>query len=212
MTNAKYGRLTAALIAAWFFVSLTAAALHLFDAAPGRPPIAFGLAVVIPIALYLLWFTTSKEFRRFVLSLDTRTLALVHTLRLAGLSFLALYTFRILPGLFALPAGWGDITVGVTAPLVAMYLANPTHRRSFLLWEALGVVDLVTALTLGTTVRFIEPQAVATNAMTVLPMSLIPTFAVPLFLIIHMISIAQARQWPKTRQAGFARPAESPAA
>lgn len=34
-------------------------------------------------------------------------------------------------------------------------------------------------------------------AMTVLPMSYIPTFAVPLFLILHIICIVQARHWPK---------------
>jgi hypothetical protein len=34
--------------------------------------------------------------------------------------------------------------------------------------------------------------------MTVLPLSLIPTFAVPLFLILHIICIAQARQWQES--------------
>jgi len=32
-------------------------------------------------------------------------------------------------------------------------------------------------------------------AMTVLPLSLVPTFFVPLFLIFHVICIAQARDW-----------------
>ena len=31
--------------------------------------------------------------------------------------------------------------------------------------------------------------------MTVLPLSLIPTFAVPLFIILHIICVAQARLW-----------------
>jgi hypothetical protein len=31
--------------------------------------------------------------------------------------------------------------------------------------------------------------------MTVLPLSLVPTFLVPLFLIFHVICIAQARNW-----------------
>ena len=35
--------------------------------------------------------------------------------------------------------------------------------------------------------------------MTVLPLSLIPTFAVPLLLILHVICIAQARQWAAQR-------------
>jgi len=34
--------------------------------------------------------------------------------------------------------------------------------------------------------------------MAVLPMSYITTFAVPVFLILHIISIAQARRWPAT--------------
>jgi len=32
-------------------------------------------------------------------------------------------------------------------------------------------------------------------AMTVLPLSLVPTFLVPLFVIFHLICIAQARTW-----------------
>jgi hypothetical protein len=48
---------------------------------------------------------------------------------------------------------------------------------------------------LGTTAQLLNPHGIATSAMTVLPMSLIPTFAVPLFMILHFICIAQARQW-----------------
>lgn len=43
--------------------------------------------------------------------------------------------------------------------------------------------------------------------MTVLPLSLIPTFAVPLLLILHVIAMAQAARWqPSTanRHAGGA--------
>jgi len=47
--------------------------------------------------------------------------------------------------------------------------------------------------------RLISPHGVATAVMTVLPMSLIPTFAVPLLVMLHVICIAQARQW-KERQ------------
>jgi len=45
--------------------------------------------------------------------------------------------------------------------------------------------------------------------MTVLPLSLIPTFLVPLYLILHVISIAQARRWPLRRYAttGTVQPA-----
>jgi hypothetical protein len=37
--------------------------------------------------------------------------------------------------------------------------------------------------------------------MRVLPLNLIPTFVVPLLLILHLICIAQARRWPAQRHA-----------
>jgi hypothetical protein len=37
--------------------------------------------------------------------------------------------------------------------------------------------------------------------MTVLPLSLIPTFLVPLFMMLHVICIAQARAWKTASQA-----------
>ncbi|MBV8866781.1 MAG: hypothetical protein JO210_15410 [Acidobacteriaceae bacterium] len=203
MTNAKYGKLTAGLIAAWFFFSLTASALHAFRTDPSSPPLPLGLAVLIPIALFLLWFARSQQFRQFTLMLNPRILTIVQAWRIAGFVFLALYTYRILPGTIALPAGWGDIIIGATAPLVAMKLVNSDYRKGFILWQLLGIADLVTAVSLGTTATLINPHGIPTSAMTELPLSLIPTFAVPLFLILHLICIAQARQWKQQQYLGF---------
>jgi hypothetical protein len=61
----------------------------------------------------------------------------------------------------------------------------------------LGILDLVSAVSLATTARLISPQAPTMVAMTVLPLSLIPTFLVPLFLMFHVISIAQALGWKR---------------
>jgi len=195
MNKATYGRITVGLIAAWFGFALTASALHLFQTDPSRPPVALGLAVLIPIGAFLLWFSRAAGFRAFALSLNPRTLTFVQSWRIAGFTFLVLYAAGMLPGGFALPAGWGDIAIGVTAPLVASKFATSSHRRVFLLWQILGIVDLVMAIALGTLARLISPHGVPTGVMTVLPMSLIPTFAVPLLIILHLICIAQARHW-----------------
>jgi hypothetical protein len=194
----KYAKRSAGLLAAWLLFSLFSSALHFYVNAPNRPPIAFGLAVVTPIVFFLVWFAASPGFRQFVLSLSPRTLTLVQSMRIAGFVFLVLGTYRILPALFALSAGWGDIAIGATAPLAAFWLANPAHRKGFLLWPVLGIADLVNALAQGTLAGVIDPHGISTAAMTVLPMSYIPTFAVPVFLILHIISIAQARRWPAT--------------
>jgi hypothetical protein len=194
----KYAKLSAGLLAAWLVFTLSASALHLFVNAPNTPPIAFGLAVLMPIVVFVISFASSPGFRQFVLSLSPRALTLVQSVRVAGIVFLALATYKILPAYFALSAGWGDIIVGATAPFAAIWLANPAHRKGFIFWQLLGITDLVNALTLAALSGVIDPHGISTAAMTVLPMSYIPTFAVPVFLILHFISIAQARRWPVT--------------
>ncbi|HWF46242.1 MAG TPA: hypothetical protein VG168_04500 [Bryobacteraceae bacterium] len=206
MANLNYGKLTTRLIAVWFIFSLAASALHVFRTDPGRPPLPLGLSALIPIALFLLWFATSERFRQFTLALNPRILTIVQTWRTAGFVFLVLYTYGILPGMFALPAGWGDIAIGATAPLVAMKLATPEHRKGFIFWQILGIADLVDAVFLGATAAFFNPQGTPTSAMTVLPMSLIPTFIVPLLLIFHVICIAQARRWHARSYSGIGNP------
>lgn len=195
MNSTNYRKLVTGLLAVWFVVVLSASALHAFQT-DASPPRALGFAVAAPLVLFALWFAASSGFREFLLSLNPRTLTLLHTWRVAGYTFLVLYSYGILPGIFALPAGWGDIAIGATAPLVAFKLANPRHRASFIVWQLLGMADLVIAVTMGTTARLIHPEGIATGAMTVLPLSLIPTFAVPLLLMLHTICIAQARRWP----------------
>lgn len=202
MRDANYGKVAWWLIGAWFVIALAASALHVFQANPSTPPVALGLAAVLPVVIFYLWFAGSAGFREFVLSLNPQTVTLAHAWRTAGFAFVALYAYGILPGFFALPAGWGDIAIGVTAPLVAMKFAKPGKRGIFILWNALGLLDLVNALSLGAAAQWIQPHGIPTSAVTVLPMSLIPTFGVPLLAILHIISLKQARRW--VGQAGAA--------
>lgn len=192
----RYAKLSTGLLGLWFLFSLAAGARHLYQNAPNQPPLVFGLAVLTPILLFLVWFAGSRKFREFTLSLNPRILTMVQGWRFAGIAFVALAAYGILPKLFASAAGYGDIVIGLTA-FLALNLATPEHRGSFILWQLLGIADLVNALLLGTLSGVIDPHGIPTSAMTVLPMSLIPTFGVPLFLIFHIICIAQALRWPK---------------
>jgi len=197
-TKTNYGRVLVMLIALWFVAALTASALHVFAGAPNRPPLELLVAVLAPITIFTVWYFRSKSFRQYILSLNPRTLTLVHTWRLVGFVFLVLGTYKILPEIFALPAGWGDIAIGATALPVAILLTRPEYKTSFIVWQLLGVADLVLAIALGAATRYIDPQgaaSISTLPLALLPLSLIPTFAVPLLLILHGISIAQARRW-----------------
>jgi hypothetical protein len=211
MTHAQYRNLTLWLLAAWFVFSLTASAFHLFVTTSGQPPLPILLAVVVPVAAFFVWLASSPTFRRFVFSLDPRALTMVHAGRLAGFTFLVLYSYGILPGSFALPAGWGDVAIGATAPFVTLMLGSANHRRSFLLWQALGVLDLLVALSTGALTSLLSPLGSAPFPMAVLPLSVIPTFGVPLFLILHIICIAQAWNWSASSYPAV-RPSLFPAA
>jgi len=191
----NYGKLTAGLIAAWFVFALSASALQLFSNPANRVGVAVGLAALAPIVLFSLWFAASENFRRFAFSLNPRTLTFVQSWRILGVVFVVLEARGLLPAVFALPAGYGDIAIGLTASLVAWKLTKPTHRNSFVVWQVLGIIDLVNAVALGTTAQLLSPHAPSMLPLTVLPLSLIPTFFVPLLLILHVICIAQARDW-----------------
>jgi hypothetical protein len=194
----RYGKLATGLIAAWFLLSLVASAFHVFENGQGRIGISVAIAASLPILLFSIWFWASGSFRQFIFSLNPRTLTFLQTWRIAGIVFVLLEARGVLPALFALPAGYGDMFIGATASFVALKLANPRHRLAFVFWQLLGMADLITAVGLGTTARLFSPEGTSMMAMTVLPLSLVPTFIVPLLFMFHIICIAQAARGAAT--------------
>ena len=75
----------------------------------------------------------------------------VQLYRALGVIFLILYATDKLPGLFAWPAGLGDVLVGVLAPVVAIAYARAPDRNTDLVfaWNLFGLADLIVAVTTG---------------------------------------------------------------
>jgi hypothetical protein len=191
----NYGKFVTGLIILWFLLALSASALHLFQNASNRVGIAVAIAAATPLVIFSLCFAASENFRQFTLSLDPRILTSAQAWRFIGFTFVLLEARGLLPAIFAWPAGYGDMAIGITAGFVAWKLVTPAQRNAFIFWQVLGIADLVTAVTLGTTAQLLRPHDPSMLPMTVLPLSLVPTFLVPLFLILHTICIAQARSW-----------------
>ena len=197
----NYGKLIIGLIAAWFVFALSASALHAFVNTSQQIGVSVAVAAGLPVLAFFAWLAASENFRNFVLSLNPRVLTSLQTVRILGVVFVVLETLQLLPARFALSAGYGDIFIGATAWFAATWLAKPANRALFILWQTLGITDLVLAVTLGVTSQFIHNSGPSMYLMTVLPLSLIPTFLVPLFMMFHVISIAHASKWHESSPA-----------
>ena len=137
----------------------------------------------------------APTFRNIVMATPPHWIIGVQIYRTIGALFLILYAGQYLPAVFALPAGVGDVLVGSTAPIVAYLFAarHPWARPAAVLWNIVGMADLVFALTFGFLSSPTPFQWLARESPNVLiaafPLVLIPTFAVPLSLLLHLFSL-----------------------
>ena len=174
-------------------------------------PFPILLGVTVPLVVFLAAYLGSDAFRALTLSADLRLLTAIQAWRAGGLGFLALYAHGILPGLFAWPAGLGDIAIGITAPWVMLAVIRQPGfmaSRLFVVWNLLGILDLVVAVGTGAlSSGFVAglAGAVTTAPMARLPLVLIPAYFVPLFIMFHLTALFQARRTllPETKPLGL---------
>lgn len=152
--------------------------------------------VIGPVSIALLAILLSPALRRVLAAVSVPAVIGVQLYRVIGVVFVILLAQGQLPAHFALPAGWGDIVVGLTAPLVALALARGVRggRTLAVGWNVFGLVDLALAVGMGTgflvpfLVPELGPRVAPAPAMGVFPMILVPTFAVPVSVLLHLIA------------------------
>ena len=199
-TDKKVKTIVGTVLLLWFVLELILGANETYARAPGALPLPIMVGVLMPILVFLIAFWTTGSFRNFVMSMDLPLAAEIQAWRFAGLGFIALYAYGILPGLFAWPAGLGDMAIGITAPFVVLALRRQpafAAGRLFQLWNLLGILDLVVAVSLGglsSVLGYGISDVITTFPMAQLPLVLVPTFFVPLFLMLHITSLLQAKR------------------
>jgi hypothetical protein len=192
-TATAIAAVTGAGWAAWIVVSalLAAAGAYRQDPTVTRPWIAVALVGALVAALLA---TRIPVVARVLADPGTPArLALPQTFRVVGGVFLIVLALGELPAVFALPAGLGDIAIGLSAPFVARRLRNGTAGRRAVWFTVLGIVDLVVAVGIGFLAGLgpaqLIPVSPATEAIGLLPLVLIPTTAVPLALALHIVTL-----------------------
>jgi hypothetical protein len=140
-------------MALWLGLVLLLGAQGAFVRGADSPPLPIFFGFAIPLAVFFAAYFGWSAFRAFVLGADLRLAAAMQAWRFAGLGFLSLYAHGVLPGLFAFPAGLGDMAVAVGAPWIVLGLIRDpsfaTSRR-YVIWNIMGIIDLVVAVSMGT--------------------------------------------------------------
>jgi hypothetical protein len=191
-----------AVIVGWFALAIVLARAGLWetqpdDAFPPPPNIAFAIAVPTILGSLLV---RSQTFMRWISRVPLHVLVGVQLYRVLGVLFLIAYVQGDMPGEFALPAGIGDVLVGLTAVIVAIALLKRGEQRArpmVLAWCACGILDLVVAVATGFLSAPSPVQQFALDdpnaAIVSYPFVLIPTFLVPVSIMLHVYVIARLR-------------------
>ena len=213
-------RRLAGVLVAWLAADVALGLAGAFAASPDTRVPFIGAGIAIPLVAGVMLLTRPGTVQRVLSSVPLHRLVGVQFYRAAGVIFLVAWAAGRMPAVFALPAGIGDIAVGLAAPIVAARLRSRLRpsaatgwvrpadrvtddlidaraRRLAVAWNLAGIADLVLAVSLG---FFSSPSAFEVlshgdpNALVSrMPFVLIPTFAVPLSIVLHVAALMRLR-------------------
>jgi hypothetical protein len=162
-------------------------------AANHLPTIQYGIFLPILIGGLLIW--RSPRLARIIEAVPQHWLVGVQFYRALGAIFLVLYSTGKLPGLFAWPAGLGDVLVGVLAPVIAVAYARDPDKNADLVyaWNLFGLADLIVAVTTGFLTSPSPLQLFSFGApnelISTFPLVLVPVYLVPMSVLLHFASL-----------------------
>ena len=166
----------------WVCISSTVSKLGL----AGEPIVP--LSWIVPsLILYLKrdWFLSEKLSQHWLVGLQL--------FRVIGGVFLIEMLMGNIPGIFAYPAGIGDILVAIIALIVLLLYKNSKFipKTAIMIVIILGVADFISAFFFGFTssespVQIFYPEI--TNNLILFPTGMIPLFLVPYAIFFHTLS------------------------
>jgi hypothetical protein len=182
-------------LAVWAGLAALVAQAGVFQIEIGGIPVAIVAAITIPVIGFLVAWRAVPAVRAFVEAQDLALLTALQGWRVIGAVFIFLWAYAQLPAVFALPAGLGDVAVGLIAPFaaIAVALEVPGWRRAANGVVVAGLADFAVAVITGIGSiegNFLSFAGAPSNAIiNALPLVLIPGFLVPVFIILHVMAI-----------------------
>ena len=158
------------------------------------------LAIFLPVIIGAPILLRSKRIGEVLDAMPASWLVGLQVYRIFGGIFLVGWARGVVPGIFALPAGIGDVTTGLLALPVAYLLAsrNGDGVRSAIAWNIFGLLDFTIAVGIGLAtapgaLQVILPS-IPNTGIGLYPTVLTPAFAVPSSILLHVLSLRQLRR------------------
>lgn len=183
---------------AWLAIVWWLAVDGAFRPRPGVP--ALPMAIFLPLLIALPFLLRSKRIGGLLDATPAAWLIGLQVYRIFGAIFLVAWSRGTISSTFALPAGTGDVLVGLLALPVAylLHAGSRNGRRLAAAWNIFGLVDFAIAIGIGILsapgpMQVIVPDS--SNAqLGTFPTVMIPAFAVPSSILLHALSLRQLRR------------------
>jgi hypothetical protein len=176
------------ILVVWFWIACVFGGAGSLREAPA---IAIPLVIGALTALSLCACAYVPSLWAWALKVNVRWLVALHISRFIGIYFLLLSN-RGIPASWALPAGLGDIFIATCAALIVL---RHVEGRAVLIWNTAGLVDILFVVLSAMRLGLKDWYAAA--FLRELPLSLLPTFLVPLVIASHIWIFVRARTNPE---------------
>ena len=180
----------------WAAVAWTAAINGVFRIGAFPIPL-LPLAIFLPMIVGVPLLLVSKRVGQLLDAMPANWLIALQLYRAFGTQWLVYWLRGLLPGLWALPAGTGDVLTGLFAVSVAIALTTgmAEGRKAAILWNIFGLADLAVAITLGMIISPGPFQLIVLHGPSIgldgYPNVLTPAFVVPCSILLHALSLRQ---------------------
>lgn len=189
------------IIGFWFAAAFIGGAIDLFNE-PDAPPLSLGAFLLAPLGGFIVAYAASARLRHAIDQIPLWLITIAHVWRFVGLGFVVGTLVHVLPPQFGYPEGIGDVIAALLCVPLALAIRrnrrSPGLRRAFVAWNIYGLIDLTSAIAVGILYSNgplgVLRSDLSTMLMVTFPVNLIPTFFVPLFILLHLLSLKRSRE------------------
>jgi len=189
-------RITLLILLTWLAVQAFIGLSGFYTVTDTIPPRI--LFLVLPPILFIVGLFTTSKGRQFIDSLDTKTLTILHTIRIpVEIVLFWLFIYKTIPELMTFEGRNFDILSGLTAPIIfySGFIKKQLGRNVILIWNfvCLGLLIFIVANAVLSAPFPFQKFAFDQPNIAVLyfPFNWLPACVVPIVLLSHLVAIRQ---------------------